>query len=807
MDTFWQDLRYGFRMLLRKPSFTAVAALALALGIGANTAIFSVVNAVLLEPLPYRDADRLVMVWGNNLPKGATIDLVSPGDLAEWKAQNHVFEDLAGSRDASYSLTGMGEPESIFGYRFAANFFHVLGVNALLGRTFLPEEDRPGSDKVVVLSHRLWQRRFGGDPGVIGKSITLSGAPYTVIGIMPPGFSHPRGAELWTPLALDPSLMNNRQRRFLRVAARLKPGVTREQAQKEMDGIAARIAAQYPETNAGEGVNVVKLEYIGDARTPLLVLLGAVGFVLLIACANVANLLLVRAAARQKEIAIRTALGASRLRLVRQFLTESVLLSLFGGALGLLLAFWSVGPMRALFQSNIENFNLPKVEAIPVDGRALGFSLLLSLLTGVIFGLLPALQASKPDLNLTLKESGGSSTVSARGRRFRDLLVVAEIALALMLLIGAGLMIKSFLRLQQGDLGLNPKNVLTMQVMLPQYKYPDAQKRLAFLQGVLQRVETLPGVQSVGAINFLPLSGFWGTASFSIEGRPLPKPGEEPGADNRVITPHYLRAMGIRLVRGRDFTERDREGAPQVAIINETLARRYWPSEDPIGKRLNLGEANNPSWWEIVGVAGDVKAFGLEQETHADLYRPFLQVPFPLIAFTIRTAADPMRLAAAVRQEIWTVDKDQPVFKVLTMEQLASDSVTFRRVSMLLLGFFAAVALVLAATGIYGVMAYAVTQRTHEIGIRLALGARTQDVVSMILRQGMLLALIGVAIGLAASLALTRVMSSLLYGVSATDPLTFIGISALLVGIALLACYLPARRATQVDPMVALRYE
>jgi putative ABC transport system permease protein len=387
------------------------------------------------------------------------------------------------------------------------------------------------------------------------------------------------------------------------------------------------------------------------------------------------------------------------------------------------------------------------------------------------------------------------------------LLVVAEIALALMLLIGAGLMIKSFLRLQQGDLGLNPQNVLTAQVMLPQYKYPDAQKRLAFLQGVMQRLKTLPGVESAGAINFLPLSGFWGTASFSIEGRPLPKPGEEPGADNRVITPQYLRAMGIRLIRGRDFTERDREGSPQVAIINETLARRYWPGEDPIGKRLNLGDTNDPSWWEIVGVAGDVKAFGLEQETHGDLYRPLYQVPFPLIAFTIRTAADPMRLAASVRQEIWAVDKDQPVFKVLTMEQLASDSVTFRRVSMLLLVFFAAVALILAATGIYGVMAYAVTQRTHEIGIRMALGARTRDVMSMILRQGMLLALIGLAIGLAASLALTRVMSSLVYGVSTTDPLVFISISVLLVGVALLACYLPARRATKVDPMVALRYE
>jgi putative ABC transport system permease protein len=810
MGTLVQDLRYGLRMLAKSPGFTVVAALTLALGIGANTAIFSVVNAVLLRPLPYPDSDRLVMVWGKNLQKGFDWDLVSPADFADWQAQNDVFEQMAASRDAIYTLTGRVEPEQILGYRFSADFFQVMGVKPALGRTFLPEEDHPGNDRVVVLSHRLWQRRFSGDPRILGKTLILSGESYTVIGVMPPAFQHPiEAVELWTPLAVDPTLMSNRGRRFLRVLARLRPGVTLRQAQKQMDTLARRLEQQHPDTNAGEGVKIVTLrqQHVGDIQPALLVLLGAVGFVLLIACANVANLVLARAVARQKEIAIRTALGASRLRLVRQVLTESILLSLLGGVSGLFLALWSSSFLLAIFPNNIANLQIPRVENIPIDARVLGFTVVIALLTGCVFGLAPALQATRSRLNDALKEMGRSATAGSREGRFRSLLVVSQIALALVLLAGAGLMIKSFLRLEQGDLGLNPENVLTEHVFLPQYKYGDAGKRRAFVRDVLRQVQALPGVKSVGAINFLPLSGFWGTVSFTVEGRPSPRPGDEPEADNRVVTPNYFHTMGIRLLRGRDFREQDREGAPQVAIINDTLARRFWPGEDPLGKRLNLGDANSPSWWEVVGIVGDVKAFGLEKETHHDIYRAYDQVPFPLIVFAVRTASDPMALTTAVRNAIWAVDKDQPVFKVLSLNQLAAESITLRRISTLLLGAFAALALILAAVGIYGVISYSVSQRTHEIGIRMALGAQPRDVVKLVVGQGMTLTLIGVAAGLGAAFGLTRMLSSLLYGVRPTDPITFAGVSLMLTAVALVASYIPARRATKVDPMMALRYE
>ena len=810
METLLQDLRFGIRMLLKRPSFTAIVVLALALGIGANTAIFSVVNTVLLNPLPYKNADRLVGVWENNPQKGIDISPMPPADFVDFRDQNSVFEQMAYSRDGQYILTGMGEPEAIWAYRFSANFFDVMGVAPMLGRTFTEEEDKPGANKVVVLSHKLWQRRFGGSPDVVGQSITLSGEPYTIIGVMPAGFRHPQTVEMWTPIALDPSMMSNRSATFLRVMARLKPDATIKQAQTELAAIASRLAEQYPATNAGKGVKLESLRdaYTGDIQLPLKVLMLAVIFVLLIACANVANMLLARSASRQKEIAIRIALGASRVRLVRQFLTESVLLALMGGALGLLVAVWSTGILVGLFPNNIANLNIPRVEEIPIDAKALGFTLLISLVTGVIFGLVPALQSSKLSFNETLKEAGKSSMTSGRGRRFRDLLVVTEMALALMLLIGAGLLIKSFLQLRQGDLGFDPKNVLTAQVVLPSYKYTDVQKRRAFVHDVIARLEGLPGVESVGATNFLPLTGFWGTTSFAIEGRPAPAPGEEPEADNRIATENYFRAMGIGLVRGRQFTDADRDGAPKVALINETLARRFFPDEDPIGKRLDLGDAREPDMWEIVGVVRDVKSFGLSEETHIDIYRPYDQVTFPLIAFTIRSASDPTSLVAAVRNEVWSVDKDQPFFnKVLPMEQLASDSITLRRVSMLLLGAFAALALTLAAMGIYGVISYSVTQRTQEIGIRMALGASRGDVFKLVVRQGMLLAVMGVAIGVLIAFAVTRLMSSLLYGVSATDPLTFVLIPLVLTGVALVACFVPARRATRVDPGIALRYE
>jgi predicted permease len=812
MEKLFQDLRYAARMLVKNPGFTLVAVVTLALGIGANTAIFSVVDRVLLNRPPYKEPDRLVMVWGINPRQSDEIDLVSPADFEDWRKLNTVFEDLAASRDAGYSLTGMGEPESINGYRFAGNFFSVMGVSAAIGRTFGEDDDRAGSERVVVLSHKLWLRRFGGDPSVVGQSITLSGNPYTVIGVMPAGFAHPQTTELWTPLKLataPPQVLANRQRRFLRVMARLKPGVTLKQAQSEMDQITQRLQQENPQTNAGEGAKIETLQevYAGDARTPLLVLLGAVGFVLLIACANIANLFLARAASRQREIAIRLALGAARGRLIRQFLTESVLLSIIGGACGLVLTLWSTGFLASLFPKNIANLNLPQVDDIPINARVMGFTILVALTTGIIFGLVPALQSAKVDLNNTLKETGSSVAAGLRSGRFRGGLVVAEIALALVLLIGAGLMIKSFWRLQHADLGLDPQNILTMEVLLPDYKYNEPRKRQAFLEDAMRRIENLPGVQSAGAINFLPLTGFWGTSTFTIEGQPPPAPGTELEADNRVVTENYFRTMGMSLLKGRAFTEQDNGNAPHVAILNETAARRFFPDEDPVGKRINLGDASEPNMTEIIGVVNDVKAFGLEQETHVDLYRPFVQAPFPLIAFAVRTAGDPMSFVGAVRSEIWSVDKDQPVFKVISMEQLAAESITLRRVSMSLVVAFAVLALVLATVGIYGVISYSVSQRTHEIGLRMALGAQGRDVLKMLVKEGLQLALIGVALGLGAGIVLTRFMASVLYGVGVTDPATFALVPMLLIAVAMAACFVPARRATKVDPMVALRYE
>jgi putative ABC transport system permease protein len=811
METFIQDLRYGMRSLIKNPGFAAVAIITLALGIGANTAIFSVVNAVLLQAMPYGDPDKLVMVWGTDPNLGDDPDNmfpVVPADYYDWNTQNTVFEQIAASRDTQFSLTGMGDPELLVGYRFSSNFFQVAGVKPILGRTFTPEEDRPGSDRVVVLSHHLWMRLFNGDREVLGKTMILSGNPYEIIGVMQPGFRHPRGvAELWTPLALPADAATNRQASVCRVLARLKPNITIEQAQAEMGTLAARLAQENPGTNTSPGVKLISLRegQVGDVRPALLLLLGAVSFVLLIACANIANLLLARATARQKEIAVRTALGANRLRLFRQFLTESLLLSVIGGALGLLLAVWSTGPMLRMFPNNIENISIPKVEAIPIDWRVLLFTLGAALLTGFIFGIVPALQASKADINLALKESG--RTTSGGGSRLRNALVVSEIALSLMLLIGAGLLLKSFSELQRSNFGFKTDNVLTVQVILPQQKYSEPAKRLQFLNDSLQRIESLPGVQSVGATNFLPLTGFWGTATFTVEGQPLPEPGKEPVADNRIATPGYFRTMGIRLVEGREFTEQDRDGAKKVAITNETLARKLWPGESPIGKRVNWGDANQPEMWEIVGVVGDIKSFGLEKETHSDVFRPFAQVPFPLMAFTIRTSGDPMSLAAAVRQEIWSVDKDQPMFKVLSLEQLAAESVSLRRVSLILLGIFAALALIIAAVGIYGVMSYTVNERTNEIGIRLALGAKASDVLKLIVGQGSLLTLLGVGIGLVAAFILSRLIANLLYGVSPTDTLILISAPLISAFVALLASYIPARRAMKIDPMVALRNE
>ncbi len=805
----WQDLRYSLRTLVKNPGFTAVAVIALALGIGANSAIFSVVNTVLLRPLPYKDPERLVMVWEDDTKGGYPRDTPAAANYVDWRDQNQVFEGMAAMADADFNLTGTGDPERLEGKLVSASFFPLLGVEPQLGRVFLPEEDRPGANNVVLLSHGLWQRRFGSDPNVIGKPVTLNGGTGTVVGVMPPQFQHPgEKAELWVPIGFTPEQEASRGRHYLKVLARMKPGVTLGQAQAEMNTIAARLQQQYPDQNKDLGATVNSLhEYVaGDIRPALLVLLGAVGFVLLVACANVANLLLARAAARQKEIAIRVALGASRFRLVRQFLTESILLAALGGGVGLLLSLWGVGLLQAFIPQSIS-----QVKSVAIDGKVLVFTLLVSLLTGLIFGLAPATQASNFNLNETLKEGGRDSAAGSRGNRIRGLLVVAEVAVSLLLLIGAGLLINSFLRLRSVDPGFRTDNLLTMEVVLPGTKYSDPARRAAFYTDLLRRVEALPGVKSAAVTTNLPLYPQGNSISFSIEGRPDPATGRKPTVVTRVISPQYFSTMGIQFLQGRQLSEQDKADSPAVAVISETFARRFWPNEDPLGKRITPGRADSTDpddWITIVGVAKDVRQFELDAEPKPQMYLSYEQAGFfEPNDLVVSTSVEPLSLAPAVRKAVWEVDKDQPVSNVKTMEDILSGSIARQRFSMLLLGIFAGLALVLAAVGIYGVVSYSVAQRTREIGLRMALGAQAADVVKMVVGQGLKLVLIGVAFGLAAAFVLTRVMSSLLFGVSATDPLTFIIISLVLVGVALVASFIPARSATKVDPMIALRAE
>ena len=807
LENVFIDVRYGLRMLRKNPGFSAVAILTLALGIGANTAIFSVVYTVLLRPLPYADSGKLMTVWGYNRARGYNTDLVSPLDFADWRSQNHVFESMAASTDVTYTLTGAGDPAVIIGYSFSADYFQVLGVAPLLGRTFLPEEEQPGKNHVAVLSYSLWQSGFGGERSIVGKTITLDGEPYTVLGVMPPGVRYPALTDLWTPLTIGPEAANDRGNRYLRVMARLKPGVTIQQAQVEMDTIARRLALEYPKTNKDEGAtNIISLRQTisGDIRPTLLVLLCAVGFVLLIACANVANLLLARAAVRQKEVAVRAALGASRSRLVRQFLTESVLLGFAGGALGLALAFWSTGPLVTMFPPTIFNLSIPHLEKIPIDGWVLGFALAVSLLTGLVFGLVPALQAGRLDSNAPVKESGRSLTGSVQIQRFRSVLVVAEVALSLILLAAAGLTIRSFVHLLKGALGFNAENVLTLRVLFPQSKYKTAAQQLAFGDQALERIKSLPGVKSAGTVTFLPLSGWWGERTVSLQGQSTTE-NQQPVAVWSSVTPDYFRAMDIPLLKGRFFTDQDNRSAGAVAILSKSLARRLVPGEDAVGKRINVEGVKGPV--DVVCVVGDVHQLGLTTETTSEIYLPFSQVTMWLMCFAIRTTSDPMSLAKVAQREIWAVDKDQAVGYVMPMSQLASESLAPQRVVMLLLAGFGVMALALAAVGVYGVISYSSTQRTHEFGIRIALGARSVDVLRLVVGQSVVLVLAGVGIGLAGSFGLMRFLSTLLYGVHPSDPVTFIIVSVALAGVALLASYIPARRATKVDPMVALRHE
>jgi putative ABC transport system permease protein len=813
MQTLIKDIRYGIRSLLKTPAFTAIAIVTLALGIGANTAMFSVINAVLLRPLPYNQPDRLVTIWEESPQRGLYEMPISLANMRDWIDQNHTFDQISAYTFTNLNLTGAGEPARLSAVRTSANLFPLVGATPLLGRVFLPEEDREGANRVVILSHGVWQSHFGSDSAILGKSLTLNNQSYTVVGVMPASFQFPVGfgylgrvlnepTDLYVPLAPTSKETVRGSYSFFALG-RLKPGMTITQARADMTAIESRLEQQYPDGNSGVGISLVATQEqtVKTIRPALLVLLGAVAFLLLIACANIANLLLARAASRQKEIAIRTALGASRLSVLRLLLTESLMLSLAGGGLGLLLAVWGTNALIALAPENI-----PRIDEVGFDARVFGFTLAVSLVTGLLFGLIPTFHSSKPDLNEALKESSRGSLGSATGKRLRGALVSIEVALSLVLLIGAGLMIKSFVRLQQMDLGFNPDQVLTVNLSVSSSRYPEDRQQVAFFQEALARLQSVPGVQSAAATTGLPLTLNLSGSDFRIEGRPEPEAGKEMIINTRSVSPGYFKTLGISLIKGRDFSDRDKSDAPAAAIINNDLARIYFPGEDPIGKRITFDDGQ--SWMSIVGIIGDVKQLGLDSNAKPEVYFPYLQVTSPRMSIVVRTTtSNPLSLIAAMKSQMQTIDKDLPLDNAKTMQQLLAESTSGRRFNMLLLAVFAGVALVLAIVGIYGVMSYAVSQRTQEIGIRMALGARAVDVLKLVVKNGMSLALIGVAIGLAGSFALTRLLASLLFQVTPTDRTTFAGVAVCLIVVAFLACFIPARRATKVDPLVALRNE
>jgi putative ABC transport system permease protein len=813
METLLQDLRYSIRQFVKKPGFTIAAVVMLALGIGANTAIFSVVNRVLLRPLPYQNPDRLVLVK-ENLPRlGWSLLSASPAEYLDYKEGNEVFSEIAAYRELSVNLTGRGDPQRIQAARVSATLFPMLGINPLYGRAFWPEEDRVGSNYVIILSHRLWQRQFGADPDVAGKTVKLDDQPYVVVGVMPERFQFPYTwtsfadrAELWVPLALTDQEKKNRAGSFdYGVIGRLKPGVTLGEAQADIEAVAARARDEHPDIYRGSVEVTVTVESLDEdvvkgARPLLLVLLGAVGMVLAIACANVANLLLARASVRQKEIAIRSAMGASRLRLLRQLLTESLLLSIAGGAVGVLCAAWAVDLIVRFGPDNV-----PRLEEVSLDPAALSFTLIVSLLTGILFGLAPALQITRLNINEVIKEAGGRAPDGREGKRLRGMLVIFETASALVLLVGAGLLVNSFVRLLKVPPGFEPEGVVIARTAMPLSRYRKGEQSRVVYKQVLDKLSALPGVQAASVATNLPLTGEW-TIGFLIEGR---ADDQIYNANNTWVSKDYFRAMGIALRTGRAFTDEDREDTPPVIVINEALRRTFWPGGDAIGKRIRWGGWGDGEWLTIVGVVGDVKISSLEAEPAPAIYMPIFQVPRARtgVIYVARTSGDAASLAAAMRHEIATVDPDLPVYDIRTMSQVIAESLAERRFSMLLIILFACAALLLAAFGLYSVMSYSVTERRHEIGVRMALGAGERDVLKLVVGHAMMLTMIGVALGLLASFALTRLMTSLLYGVSATDPVTFAGISLLLTGVALGASYVPARRAANVDPMIVIRYE
>ena len=805
METLYQDLRYSLRNLAKTPAFTAVALITLALGIGANTAIFSVVNAVLLRALPYTEPDRLVVIGQSGYTSAP------PANFFDWKRENHVFENMGAAESWTPNLTGVDKPEQVVGLHVTSDIFPVLGVKPLLGRVFVPADDRAGADHQLVISYGFWQRHFpGSDP--TGKTVGLNGISYTVVGVMPKGFRFApywiTAAEIWSPLPLN---LNDRIRNSLRIFARLKPGVSLDQARAEMATISARLEAQFPGSNKDVGVIPLKEKVVGDIRPALLVLLGAVGFVLLIACANVAHMLLARASARQREIAVRSALGASRARLVRQFLTESALLALVGGTLGVLVATWGLRVLLASAPSEITRFG-----TIRIDSHVLIFALLVSIITGLAFGLAPALQSSAMNLVETLKEGSRGMSEGPRRGGMRRLLVASEFALAVVLLAGAGLMIRTFSVLESIDPGFNPHHLLTMVVSLSGAKDANAD-RASFYRQSLERISALPGVSIASAINHLPLAGdIWGIPFF-IEGRPEPKPGEEPHGAYRVTVPQYFRTMNITLLEGRDFTENDNSHAPGVAIVNQYLARHYWPGESAIGKRISIGIGVEKKWLTVVGVIANTVRHEWTDQPDSEYYVPLLQSPWYLdsqsggfsayMSFVVRTSGNAADQTAAVENAIRSVDKTVTLSEIETMEEVVADTNAQPRFYLYLLAAFAGVALVLAAVGIYGVMSHSVSRRTHEMAVRMALGAQPAEVMRMVVGESMLLALIGAVVGLVGALVLTPLMKTLLYGVRTSDPGTFAAVAVVLGIVAALASYIPARRATKVDPIVALRYE
>ena len=810
METLLRDLRFGLRMLARNPGFTAVAIITMALGLGANTALFSVVNGVMLKSLPFQEPDRLMFVLETNAKFPAPGVSASSLNYRDWKEQARSFESIAARQGFAGNFTSSERPEKITGEKVTWDYFPTLGVAPIAGRTFTQEEDKPGAPTVLLLSNGLWQRRFGGDPGIVGRTVPFNGQNATVIGIMPNDYRP--NIEFWAPLAI---VYENADRNLhnLQVVGRLAAGVSEVQAQTEMTTIAARLAQQYPEANTGWGVALVRFQdlVILNIRPALRILLAAVGVLLLIACANVANLLLARAAAREKEIALRLALGASRWRLIRQVLTESLLISLIGGAIGVLIA---LAGTRALVNLNPQG--IPRANEIGVDGQVLGFALLVSIVSGILFGLIPAWQASNPNLNEKLKESGKSSAGNSRGNRIRSLLVVVQVALAFVLLVGAGLLIKSFSQLQQVNVGFNREHLLTMQISLPPAAYPQGPNILNFYNEALRQLSALPGVNSVGAISQVPLAGGGPQFTFSVEGRPLPTPAEAPIASYRILTPGYFQTMGIPILKGRAITEADDQNALQVAVINQNLADKMWPGEDPIGKRLTVGVPlpnEQPEYVTVVGLAGNVKHTSLNGETGMQMYQPVAQSPFlslglgRTMTFLLRTGPEPSGLVDSARKVFASLNSTLPVSNVKTMDAIIYDSVAPFRFNTFLLGLFAATALVLTLVGIYGVMNYVVTQRTQEIGIRMALGAQAGQVRGLILKQGLLLSVVGLAFGLAGCWAVTRLMSSLLFGVEVTDATTLLAVAAGVILITLSACYIPARRATKIDPIIALKYE